>query len=163
MTARSFAQWSLHSPLGDLTVTAEDDRIVSLDWGRGPPAFQGRTALLEEANRQLNAYFDGTLRRFDLPLAPAGTAFAKSVWTQMQAIPYGQTRTYGEIAAGLGASPQAIGNACGANPLPIIIPCHRVIAAGGRLGGYSGVGGTETKSRLLALEAPPLFHSAATL
>lgn len=163
MNVRSFAQWSLHSPLGDLTVTAEDDRIVSLDWGRGPPAFQARTALLEEASRQLNAYFDGTLRRFDLPLAPAGMAFARSVWAQMQAIPYGQTRTYGEIAARLGASPQAVGNACGANPLPIIIPCHRVIAAGGRLGGYSGAGGTETKSRLLALEAPALFDPAGAL
>lgn len=155
--APAFAQWSLHSPLGDLTLTEEDGAIVSVDWGRGPPQFQRETPLLSKAARQLDDYFDGRLTRFDLPLRPSGTPFAASVWKLMQDIPYGETRTYGDLAKVLDCSAQAVGSACGANPIPIIIPCHRVTGAKGRLVGYSGLGGTETKRRLLALEAPPLF------
>ena len=152
-----FAQWSLHSPLGDLTLTEEDGAIVSVDWGRGPPDFQRETKLLRKAARQLDDYFDGKLQDFDLPLRPAGTVFAASVWALMQKIPYGETRSYGDLAKQIDCSAQAVGSACGANPIPIIIPCHRVTGAKGRLVGYSGLGGTETKRRLLALEAPPLF------
>jgi methylated-DNA-[protein]-cysteine S-methyltransferase len=153
----AFAQWSLHSPFGDLTLTEEDGAIVSVDWGRGPPDFQKETKLLRRATQQLNDYFDGRRKTFELPLRPAGSAFATSVWHLMQKIPYGETRTYGDLAKALDCSAQAVGTACGANPLPIIIPCHRVTGARGRLVGYSGLGGTETKRRLLALEAPPLF------
>ena len=88
---------------------------------------------------------------FDLPLAPAGTAFEGRVWAAMQAIPYGETRCYGDLAEATGSAPRAVGRACGKNPIPIVVPCHRVLAKTG-LGGYSGDGGLVTKQRLLALE-----------
>lgn len=141
---------SMHSPVGPLTLFTEDDALVAVDWGRAP---DGRsTPLLAEARRQFDAYFDGRLRSFDLPLNPAGTAFQRRVWQAMQAIPYGETRTYGDIADAVGSAARAVGGACGRNPLPIVIPCHRVVAGGGRPGGYSGDGGVETKRILLTLE-----------
>ncbi len=143
-------QLSLHSPLGDLTVSEDEGAIVSVDWGWG--AMQTETPLLLAAKRQLERYFDGDLKRFDLPLRPYGTKFKKQVWDAMLRIPYGDTATYGKIAAAVGSPARAVGGACGANPIPIIIPCHRVLAAGGGLGGYSGDGGTETKVFLLRLE-----------
>ncbi|WP_334130057.1 methylated-DNA--[protein]-cysteine S-methyltransferase [Sneathiella sp.] len=146
------AQLSLHSPVGDLTVTEEDGRIISLDWGWVPAEWQQSTALLERAAWQLNRYFDGEIGAFDLPLDPPGTAFQKKVWAEMLKIPAGETRSYGEIAKILGSAAQPVGTACGANPIPILIPCHRIVAAGGRLGGYSGDGGLETKVALLRLE-----------
>ena len=145
-------QLSLYSPFGDLTLSETEGALVSLDWGRAPPEFQSATELLDTARRQLDDYFDGSRRTFDLPIRPAGTAFQQRVWQLMLAIPAGATRTYGDLAAELGSAARAVGAACGANPLPIIIPCHRVLAAGGRLGGYSGDGGTETKAALLRLE-----------
>jgi methylated-DNA-[protein]-cysteine S-methyltransferase len=145
-------QLSFLTPLGDLTLSEEDGAIVSLDWGRSPPAFRAETALLARARAQLDAYFDGRAVAFDLPLRPAGTPFRQRVWALMAAIPYGRTMSYGEMAARLGSSARAVGGACGANPIPIIIPCHRVLAGGGRLGGYSGDGGVATKAALLRLE-----------
>ena len=146
------AQLSLMSPLGDLTVTAEAGAIVALDWGRGPRAFQAEWPVLVAARDQLNGYFDGAADPFDIPLRPAGSAFAQTVWRALRAIPHGETRSYGEIARRIGGTPRAVGRACGANPIPIIQPCHRVLAAGGQLGGYSGAGGVETKAALLRLE-----------
>jgi methylated-DNA-[protein]-cysteine S-methyltransferase len=148
-------QLSLHSPVGDLTLTAEGDSLVALDWGWAPAEFDfvRETPLLVEARRQLDAYFDGDLRQFDLPLAPRGTEHQQKVWKIMGAIPYGATLTYGEIATQTGSFSRAVANACGCNPLPIILPCHRVVASGGKLGGYSGDGGVETKKQLLNLEA----------
>lgn len=143
-------QLSMHSPVGDLTISEDDGAIVSLDWGWG--ALQTETPLLREAKRQLDRYFDGDLERFDLPLRPYGTPFRKRVWDAMIAIPYGKTETYGEMAGRLGSASRAVGGACGANPIPILIPCHRVLAAGGGMGGYSGDGGVETKVFLLRLE-----------
>ncbi|PHQ66719.1 MAG: cysteine methyltransferase [Sneathiella sp.] len=145
-------QLSLHSPVGDLTVTEENAVIISLDWGWVPTEWQATTPLLEKAAEQLNQYFDGDIGDFDLPLDPPGTAFQKKVWEQMLKIPAGQTKTYGDIAKALNSAAQPVGTACGANPIPIIIPCHRVLAAGGKMGGYSGLGGLETKSALLRLE-----------
>lgn len=145
-------QLSLLTPIGDLTVTEENGVIVAVDWGRGPPEYQRRTALLERAKQQLDAYFDGDRHDFDLPLAPAGTDLQQRVWQAMRAIPCGQVRTYGALAATLQSSARAVGVACGANPIPVIIPCHRVVAADGRLGGYSGDGGPKTKLALLRLE-----------
>ncbi len=145
-------QLSLHSPLGDLTVTEEDGVIISLDWGWVPSERQSSTPLLEEAVDQLNRYFDGDIGDFDLPLQPDGTEFQKQVWAEMLKIPAGSTKTYGELAKATGSAAQAVGSACGANPIPIIIPCHRVLAAGGQMGGYSGLGGLETKTALLRLE-----------
>lgn len=144
-------QRSLHTPLGDCTVSEEDGRIVALDWGRGRD--QADTPLLREACRQLQAYFDGERPAFDLPLQPHGTAFQQRVWAALRDIPAGETRSYGGIAQLLGSSARAVGQANGANPLPVLIPCHRVVAAGGALGGYSGALGTETKRFLLDHEA----------
>ena len=137
------------SPVGPLVVTETDGAITALGWGRAEPGDD--TSLLAEARRQLAEYFAGKRTAFDLPLAPEGSAFQRAVCDAMLAIPFGETRTYGEIAADLGASAQAVGNACGANPIPILIPCHRVLGATG-LGGYSGAGGIETKVALLRLE-----------
>jgi methylated-DNA-[protein]-cysteine S-methyltransferase len=142
---------SLDSPLGRLTLREKDGRLVAIDW-RGKHAAADETALLLEAKRQLEAYFRGELRAFDLPLAPAGAAVEQQVWKLMSEIPYGETRSYGELARAAGVPAQDIGQACGRNPLPIVIPCHRVMAAEGRLGGYSGGKGAETKLRLLTLE-----------
>lgn len=138
------------SPLGPLTLTEQGGALVALDWGRSDAA-DAPSPLLREAEMQLGAYFAGQLKRFDLPLAPEGTDFHKSVWDALLAIPYGETFTYGELARGLRSFARAVGIGCGANPIPIIIPCHRVVGVNS-LGGYSGQGGLATKRRLLALE-----------
>ncbi|GGF04963.1 methylated-DNA--[protein]-cysteine S-methyltransferase [Stappia taiwanensis] len=139
----------LETSVGLLEVEARDGAIVRLGWER---TGEGRSSpLLEAALSQLERYFAGTLREFDLPLAPAGGAFQQQVHAAMLAIPYGETRSYGEIARELGSYGQPVGRACGANPIPIIIPCHRVLSANG-LGGYSGDGGTDTKIALLRHE-----------
>ncbi|GGF34152.1 methylated-DNA--protein-cysteine methyltransferase [Aliidongia dinghuensis] len=147
---------TVSSPLGPLTVTEVAGAIVRLRWrGRGgsmPPATTPPTPLLAEAARQLAAYFDKRLKDFDLPLRPDGSPFQQAVWGAMCRIPAGATRTYGSVAAELDVPARAVGGACGTNPIPIIIPCHRILAAGGSLGGYSGQGGAETKLFLLALE-----------
>lgn len=167
------------SPIGALIVTERGGAIVALGWGGAPNGSRrsgaaadpsGGTPLLRDAAAQLAAYFAGRLTAFDLPLAPAGSDFQQRVWAAMQAIPYGETATYGALAARIGeatraargADPlpdgrpggaaRAVGAACGANPIPIVIPCHRVVAANGR-GGYSGQGGLATKDALLALES----------
>lgn len=142
-------QLSLHTPVGDITVSEEDGAIVAIDWGWGRD--QAETPLLREAEAQLQAYFDGALTAFSLPLAPAGTPYRQRVWRALCEIPYGATRTYGELAASAGGSARSVGQANGSNPIPLIIPCHRVVA-GSHLGGYSGGDGLETKRWLLALE-----------
>jgi methylated-DNA-[protein]-cysteine S-methyltransferase len=141
---------SIRSPVGQLAIEETDDRIVAIRWADGPAG--NGSLLLVEAARQLAAYFDGRLREFDLPLAPAGTAFDGRVWVAMQTIPYGETRTYGDLADATASGPRAVGRACGRNPIPIVVPCHRVLARGG-LGGYSGGAGQPTKQWLLGLEA----------
>lgn len=153
MTAAGDAQAAtLDSPVGRITVRASDGEITSLAWTPDAVlAGPGRSNLMSETVSQLNAYFGGLLKTFDLPLAPAGTDFQKSVWGEMLKIPPGQTRTYGEIAAALGSAARAVGNACGANPVPIIIPCHRILAGNG-MGGFSGGSGLVTKQALLDLE-----------
>jgi methylated-DNA-[protein]-cysteine S-methyltransferase len=144
---------TMPSPIGDLTLFEEDGRLVAVDWGA--VAEQSETPLLDEARRQLDDYFDGLRRSFDLPLAPQGTPFQRRVWIALADIPYGQTLCYGGLARQLGSAPRAVGTACGRNPLPIVLPCHRVVAANGSLGGYSGMDGVETKRFLLALEGWP--------
>ncbi|HUK06683.1 MAG TPA: methylated-DNA--[protein]-cysteine S-methyltransferase [Stellaceae bacterium] len=141
---------TIESPLGPLTLVEESDALTELHWGRA--ASETPTPLLQEAVRQLGEYFDKRRRDFDLPFAPAGSAFERSVWAAMSRIPYGQWRSYGDLAAEVQGQPQAVGAACGSNPLPILIPCHRVLAAEGRMGGYSGKGGLKTKQALLVLE-----------
>jgi methylated-DNA-[protein]-cysteine S-methyltransferase len=140
---------SIPSPIGDLTIEEQGDAIVAINWA-SRPAGNG-SPLLAEAARQLQAYFDGKLSHFDLPLAPTGSPFEKRVWSAMQKIPYGETRCYGDLAADISSAPRPVGRACGHNPIPIVIPCHRVLAKSG-LGGYSGAGGLDTKQALLRLE-----------
>jgi methylated-DNA-[protein]-cysteine S-methyltransferase len=142
---------TLESPLGRLSLFEEDGALAALDWG-GKRATGEPTPLLLRAKRQLELYFAGKLTEFDLPLAPRGSPFERRVWQLMAEIPFGETRSYGDLAAALAAAPRAVGQACGRNPLPILIPCHRVLAAGGALGGYSGGKGVDTKRRLLILE-----------
>ena len=141
---------SMNTPLGPFTLFEEASALVAIESGRGPSA--DATALLREAKRQLDAYFEGELQVFDLPLAPRGTAFQQSVWSELRGIPYAALRTYGEIADAVGSSARAVGGACGRNPLPIVVPCHRVIGREGQLTGYSESGGIDTKHALLRLE-----------
>lgn len=141
---------SIPSPVGQLTIDEQDDAIVAIRWADAPSG--NGSPLLAEAARQLTAYFDGRLSHFDLPLAATGSAFDQRVWSAMRAIPYGQTRSYGELAHDTSSAPRAVGRACGRNPIPIVVPCHRVLAARGGLGGYSGGAGLATKQILLALE-----------
>jgi methylated-DNA-[protein]-cysteine S-methyltransferase len=143
------------SPVGTLCVREEDGAISAIDWapdGERSGVGGGENALLSEAARQLGAYFAGTLEDFDLPLAPAGTDFQRRVWAAMAAIPYGETRTYGELARTAGGSARSVGTACGRNPIPVVVPCHRVVGKAGP-GGYSGRGGLRTKAMLLDLES----------
>ena len=149
-------QLSFHTPLGALTLSEEEGAIVSLDWGFARD--QLSTPLLLRGRAQMQAYFDGELTEFDLPLAPPGTAYRQRVWRALRAIPYGQTAGYGELARRIGGSARSIGGANAANPLPILIPCHRVVASVG-LGGYSGGDGTPTKTWLLSLEQARGFCS----
>jgi methylated-DNA-[protein]-cysteine S-methyltransferase len=137
------------SPIGALTLHEAGEALVEIRWSE-EPAGNG-SKLLEEAARQLAAYFAGRLDRFDLPLRPQGSPHEARVWAQMQQIPYGETRSYKDLATAIGSAPRAVGRACGKNPIPIVIPCHRVLAKSG-LGGYSGEGGLATKRHLLALE-----------
>lgn len=143
---------SMSSPVGILRLKETDGAITALAWGNSfSEAPEPATPLLAEAVYQLSAYFAGKLTRFDLPLAPKGGDLNQAVFQAMLEIPYGETRTYGEIARQLGTAAQPVGQACGANPIPVIIPCHRILSAQG-LGGYSGSGGLETKIALLKLE-----------
>jgi methylated-DNA-[protein]-cysteine S-methyltransferase len=131
-----------------LSVHERDGAIVRLDWSTDGG---GKSSLLNAALDQLRAYFAGELQVFDLPLQVDGSDFQRAVCDAMSAIPFGETRTYGDIARDLGGAAQPVGNACGANPIPVIIPCHRVLGANG-LGGFSGAGGVETKVKLLKHE-----------
>ena len=139
----------IHTPVGWLGVQAAEGAIVGLTWDAVPKG--AVSPLLAEATRQLEAYFTGNLTSFDLPLRVAGSDFQRAVCAAMSAIPFGETRSYGDIAADLGVPAQAVGQACGGNPIPVIIPCHRVLGASG-LGGFSGAGGVETKVWLLRHE-----------
>lgn len=144
------ANRTVASPLGDLTLTSDRGKLTVVSWGRA--AREDSDPLLDETARQLDEYFAGTRQTFDLPLEPAGTPFRRKVWDIMLAIPYGGALTYGDVARALSSAPRAVGGACGANPIPIIIPCHRILGSGGSAGGYSGGQGLPTKSWLLDLE-----------
>ncbi len=149
---------TIPSPLGPLTLTGSGGALTALDWGERPN--DAPDAVLEEAARQLADYFAGRRTGFDLPMRPAGTAFQQRVWDLMLRIPYGGTLTYGAMAHQLGSAARAVGGACGRNPLPILIPCHRVVGGAGKSGGYSGFGGVETKAWLLGHERRmSLVHS----
>ncbi len=143
-------QQSLNTPVGILSAFDEGGKIVAVEWGRVPEP--DPSPLTKEAARQLTAYFDGKLQIFDLPLDPHGSAFQRAVCFEMCRIPYGERLTYGDIAKTLGKPAQAVGSACGHNPIPIIIPCHRVVGSDGSMTGFSGGEGVETKVWLLQHE-----------
>ena len=141
--------WTLmDSPIGELRIVEQDGAITAIEFsplrdhdGRPRGDRSDTSPVLVETVRQLRAYFDRDLKEFDLPLAPAGSDFQKSVWAQLLRISYGDTASYGEIAKRLGrtnAASRAVGLANGSNPIPIVIPCHRVIGADGTLTGYAG-------------------------
>jgi methylated-DNA-[protein]-cysteine S-methyltransferase len=152
---------TIASPVGDLTLVADRGALVAVLWPddranrvRLPPRHAQRDEpVLVDATIQLDDYFAGRRDRFDLPLAPAGTAFQQRVWAALLTIPYGETRSYAAIAAQIGhpSAVRAVGAANGRNPLSIVIPCHRVIGRGGRLTGFAG--GLGVKHQLLLLEA----------
>ncbi len=142
---------SFDSPLGVMTLRAENDAIIGLSWGATGEGRADACALLLDAKAQIEAYFNGRLRRFDVPMSCPSTPFQHGVLEALLSIRFGQTRTYGEIADYVEGSPQAVGRACGANPIPILIPCHRVLGAAG-LGGFSAPGGVEAKVFLLRHE-----------
>jgi methylated-DNA-[protein]-cysteine S-methyltransferase len=159
-TTQTRTHTELDSPLGPLTVVADGPALVGLYFPghlRRPSvtAFGTRTdAGFAAVGEQLTAYFAGELTTFDLPLSPVGDAFKQRVWALLRQIPYGQTRSYGDLARELGDKnlAQAVGHANALNPISIVVPCHRVVAANGDLTGFAG--GLERKRRLLDLESP---------
>jgi methylated-DNA-[protein]-cysteine S-methyltransferase len=140
---------SLETPLGPVWVETEGGAITASGWGGVDDAPED--PLLAKALTQMAAYFEGRRRAFDLPLDHGRGGLSGHVLTALSAIPFGETRTYGDLSRALGAPAQAIGQACGANPLPILVPCHRVPGARG-LGGFSAPGGIEAKVWLLRHE-----------
>ncbi|MDA8584794.1 methylated-DNA--[protein]-cysteine S-methyltransferase [Rhodobacteraceae bacterium] len=140
--------YTTQSPLGPLTLTEKDGAITHLDWGGDAT---DETELLRNATEQLNQYFEGKRTEFTLPLAPKATPSQQRFLDALSVIPFGDTKTYGEMAKTLGISAQAAGQSCGNNPIAILIPCHRVTGTG-NLGGFSAPDGIEKKVALLKLE-----------
>ena len=141
------------TPVGKLCIGEENDSITRVTWSKVPQEYiQEETELILNCKIQLEEYFAGNRKQFDLPLAPKGTDFQKRVWKALTDIPYGEKRTYGEIAAAVGnpKAARAVGMANNKNPIGIIVPCHRVVGADGKLVGYAG--GMEKKEWLLNLE-----------
>jgi len=164
-TRMALARSTMPSPVGELTLIASETGLVAVLWENDDPTRVRLADVQDEADHpvltrtaaQLAEYFAGERRSFDLPLDFRGTDFQKSVWAQLLAIPFGETRSYGEIARNLGnpTASRAIGAANGRNPISIIAPCHRVVGASGSLTGFAG--GLETKAFLLKLEGPKLL------
>ena len=154
----------MNSPVGPLSIAGNDTSLCFILFGSGkraakpdPDWQESDGSVLRETIRQLQAYFDKKLRNFDLPLNPAGTPFQLSVWRELQQIPYGEVISYGELAGRIGKpqASRAVGAANGSNPIPIVVPCHRVIGSNGKLTGYGG--GLPIKEALLELEGVRLF------
>jgi methylated-DNA-[protein]-cysteine S-methyltransferase len=153
------------SPVGPLTLVGDGAALIGLyfDGHRRRPRLADRGPRVDDGfdavTRQLGEYFAGSRREFDLELAPRGSEFEKRVWALLTKIPYGETRTYGQLAAELGdpGAAQAVGNANGWNPISVIVPCHRVVGTNGGLTGYAG--GLGRKRFLLSLEEPPAATS----
>ena len=155
MTSTSVAASEIDTPTGRVRAVSDGTAIVRISWiapgtNLGPPE---QDAVSRETAAQLQAYFAGKLTVFDLPLRfRSGSAFERAIWQAMLDIPWGETRSYGDLAALSGGVARAVGGACGRNPIPIVVPCHRVVGAGGRLTGFSGGEGVATKQWLLDFE-----------
>ncbi|MDH3706004.1 MAG: methylated-DNA--[protein]-cysteine S-methyltransferase [Acidimicrobiia bacterium] len=161
---------AVDTPIGRLRLVADDDKLVAVLWPDEDPGTRGLEPraggagghpVLDRTARQLDEYFSGRRTTFDLPLAPDGTDFQRQAWTALRAIPYGETRTYAQQAEAIGrpTAVRAIGAANGRNPLPVVVPCHRVIGADGSLTGFAG--GVDAKRFLLDLEARQTPDSGA--
>ncbi len=155
----ALSRTTMPSPIGTLTIVADDAAVVAIDWDApvGPQdgvvdVPHGEHPVLDAAVAQLTEYFDGERTDFDLPLAPAGTEFQRAAWSALRRIPFGETISYGEQAVMLGDKnkSRAVGAANGKNPIPIVVPCHRVVASNGHLTGFAG--GLDTKAWLLEHE-----------
>jgi len=159
----AFFHLEIPSPVGKLTLIADNENIVALLWENDPPSrvrlpktvAAPNHPLLKKAQKQITEYFAKKRTAFDLPLEPLGTAFQKKTWKALRAIPFGETRSYADIAKKIGSPKacRAVGAANGKNPISIIVPCHRVIGSNGKLTGFAG--GLEAKSWLLDFEAKP--------
>lgn len=162
---------TMESPVGELKLVASERGLCAILWENDDPARVplGETtesrehSVLVETEQQLNAYFTGTLRAFSLPLDFVGTEFQKKVWQALLTIPFGETRTYGQIAAQIGrpGAARAVGAANSRNPISIVAPCHRVIGSDGTLTGFAG--GMEAKARLLEIERAGVEHGGMRL
>ena len=142
------------SPIGNIYLEARNNKVVFLTMGGPKVADSGSSAVLDDAEKQLKSYFSGQGKNLDFAVEVNGTEFQRAVWQQISEIPFGETKTYGEIAEAIGRpkAVRAVGGAVGANPVPLIIGCHRVLGASGKITGYSGGDGLPTKRWLLALE-----------
>ncbi|MBI4984313.1 MAG: methylated-DNA--[protein]-cysteine S-methyltransferase [Rhodocyclales bacterium] len=136
MSAAAY-QAVLSAPTFALGLRCSDDEILAIEYLEPRAEVVPQSLLAKEAVRQLRAYLKDPRFVFGLPLAPAGTAFQRRVWGRIAAIPSGRTLSYGELAQAIASGPRAVGNACGRNPYPLVVPCHRVVAAGGALGGFA--------------------------
>jgi methylated-DNA-[protein]-cysteine S-methyltransferase len=169
--SKRYVSKRMNSPVGNLVLVASDEGLAGILWERERPhrlqlTISGEDAahpVLVEAERQLREYFSGRRREFALKLDPAGTPFQRSVWNALLTIPYGETRSYAQIARQIGrpTAVRAVGAANGRNPLSIVAPCHRVIGSTGKLTGFAG--GLDTKASLLALEGALLTAPPATV
>jgi methylated-DNA-[protein]-cysteine S-methyltransferase len=153
--AQSHYSAVLSAPFFSVGIRCDNDEITDISYLEPRPDIAPRTPLAQEALRQLRGWLKDPRFEFGLPLAPAGTHFQRRVWAAVASIPLGETRSYGEVATLIHSGPRAVGNACGANPYPIVVPCHRVIAANQALGGFGKQGGgflLEVKKWLLQHE-----------
>jgi methylated-DNA-[protein]-cysteine S-methyltransferase len=156
---RTHYRASIKTPFAHLALVLDDDELVAIDFiSVNAKEIHPETAQAKDIVRQIKAYCQHSARKFDVKLRLQGTAFQKSVWREMQKIPSGKVKTYGELAKILNTSPRAVGNACRKNPVPLIVPCHRIVAAGG-IGGYAGT----TSGRVHNIKRELLQHEGLTL
>jgi methylated-DNA-[protein]-cysteine S-methyltransferase len=146
---------TIDTPVGALTLRGDGEAITRISWlDHGKPApTDERDRLCDQAARELLSYFSGQLTTFTVPVTLRGSALQLGVWEVMRRIPFGEVLTYGDVARAVSSEPQAVGTACGQNPIPVIVPCHRIVGAGGKLTGFSGGNGIETKAFLLDHES----------
>ncbi|MDE0812058.1 MAG: methylated-DNA--[protein]-cysteine S-methyltransferase [Alphaproteobacteria bacterium] len=145
----------LDTPLGALILQSNNSAITRVSWAdHGNPMPSGQSdSICDFAAKELQFYFLGRLKTFSVPVSLDGSSLQIKVWGLMANIPFGEVLTYGDVARDVGSGPQAVGRACGQNPIPVIIPCHRIVGAGGKLTGFSGGAGIETKAFLLDHES----------